>query len=59
MDMNISEVVETIEKIHPYIDDRTMKTKITNLLNMLFFFYDKRKFSMFNVYNYIQILLRY
>lgn len=38
IDMNISSVFETIEKIRPYIEDRSMKTKLTKLSNLLFQF---------------------
>jgi len=38
IDTNIPSVLETIEKIRPYIDDRSMKTKLTKLSNLLFKF---------------------
>lgn len=36
IDSNITTILETIEKIRPYIKDRSMKTKLTKLGNLLF-----------------------
>lgn len=33
---NIPSILETIEKIRPLINDRSMKTKLTKLSNLLF-----------------------